>query len=309
MSPFEVRHCRRPCAGSLACALPSRYGVALPLSQDGDMRRIGMAVLGLALGTTPLVGQRSALREVRDRGSFGVNVVVAQPLGAFRRTGSVAPGLSGFAVVGGPTLGLRIDGSWMVYDSRYQGYGVSSTSQIGSLAIGPQITLGQGPIRLYGFATAGGSLFWSNASYSGGCGCYAAAAVAGVAPEQGATCGRKAVQANRALAQRDLRADRQRTDLRRTGDAVALIPRVIDHPAPVNSQAQRRTPDDREPAQPRRYASSAPERPERLRHNTVDAEAAAVADFSQGGPLADERSRPKREAEHCHADPSHIAVL
>ncbi len=43
----------------------------------------------------------------------------------------------------------------------------------GSLAIGPQITLGQGPIRLYGFATAGGSLFWSNASYSGGCGCYA----------------------------------------------------------------------------------------------------------------------------------------
>jgi len=118
------------------------------------MRRIGMAVLGLALGTTPLVGQRSALREVRDRGSFGVNVVVAQPLGAFRRTGSVAPGLSGFAVVGGPMLGLRIDGSWMVYDSRYQG-------------------LGQGPIRLYGFATAGGSLFWSNASYSGGCGCYA----------------------------------------------------------------------------------------------------------------------------------------
>src|SRR5947199_249727 len=35
------------------------------------MRRIGMAVLGLALGTTPLVGQRSALREVRDRGSYG----------------------------------------------------------------------------------------------------------------------------------------------------------------------------------------------------------------------------------------------
>ncbi len=137
------------------------------------MRRIGMAVLGLALGTTPLAGQRSALREVRDRGSFGVNVVVAQPLGAFRRTGSVAPGLSGFAVVGGPMLGLRIDGSWMVYDSRYQGFGVSSASQIGSLAIGPQITLGQGPIRLYGFATAGGSLFWSNASYSGGCGCYA----------------------------------------------------------------------------------------------------------------------------------------
>jgi hypothetical protein len=137
------------------------------------MRRIGMAVLGLTVISAPVLGQRSALREVRDRGSFGVNVVVAQPLGAFRRTGSVAPGLSGFAVVGGSSmLGLRIDGSWMVYDSRYQGYGVSTTSQIGSLAIGPQLTIGQGPIRLYGFATAGGSLFWSNASYSGGCGCY-----------------------------------------------------------------------------------------------------------------------------------------
>jgi hypothetical protein len=136
------------------------------------MRRIGMAVLGLTLGAAPLAGQRSALREVHDRGSFGVNVVVAQPLGAFRRTGGVAPGLSGFAVVGGPSLGLRIDGSWMVYDSRYQGYGVSTSSQIGSLAIGPQLTLGQGPIRFYGFVTAGGSLFYSNASYSGGCGCY-----------------------------------------------------------------------------------------------------------------------------------------
>ncbi len=136
------------------------------------MRRIGMAVLGLALGTTPLAGQRSALREVRDRGSFGVTFVVAQPLGDFRRTGAVAPGVAGFAVVGGPMLGLRIDGSWMVYDSDYDGYGLSTTSQIGTLAIGPQVTFGQGPLRLYGFVTAGGSLFWSNASYGGSCGCY-----------------------------------------------------------------------------------------------------------------------------------------
>lgn len=134
------------------------------------MRRIGMAVLGLAIGVSSLHGQRSALREVRDRGSFGFNIVVAQPLGAFRRTGDVAAGLTAFGVFGGPTLGLRIDGGWMVYDSEYQGYGVSTTSQLGTLALGPQITLGRGPMRIYGFATAGGSLFWSNASYS--CGCY-----------------------------------------------------------------------------------------------------------------------------------------
>jgi len=134
------------------------------------MRRIGMAVLGLASVASPLFGQRSALREVRDRGSFGINFVVAEPLGDFRRTGDYAAGLSGFAVVGGPTLGVRIDGGWMGYDSRYQGYGVSTSSQIGTLGIGPQLTIGQGPMQLYGFFTAGGSLFWSNASYS--CGCY-----------------------------------------------------------------------------------------------------------------------------------------
>jgi hypothetical protein len=135
------------------------------------MRRIGMAVLGLTVITTPLVGQRSALREVRDggNGSFGANFVVAQPLGEFRRNGDVAAGLSFFGVTSG-ALALRIDGSWIAYDAKYQGYGVSTLSQIGTIGAGPQLTLGSGSFRVYGFATVGGSLFWSSASY-GGCGC------------------------------------------------------------------------------------------------------------------------------------------
>jgi hypothetical protein len=135
------------------------------------MRRIGMAVLGLTAITTPLVGQRSALREVHDggNGSFGANFVVAQPLGEFRRNGDVAAGLSFFGVTSG-ALALRIDGSWIAYDAKYQGYGVSTLSQIGTIGAGPQLTLGSGSFRVYGFATVGGSLFWSSASY-GGCGC------------------------------------------------------------------------------------------------------------------------------------------
>jgi hypothetical protein len=135
------------------------------------MRRIGMAVLGLTLVTTPLVGQRSALREVSGggSGSFGANFVVAQPLGEFRRNSDAAAGLSIFGVTSGGALALRIDGGWMVYDAQYQGYGVSTVSQIGTIDAGPQLTLGQGPLRFYGFATIGGSLFWSTASY--GCGC------------------------------------------------------------------------------------------------------------------------------------------
>jgi hypothetical protein len=138
------------------------------------MRRIGMAVLGVAMVAAPLYGQRSALREVGGsdtRGSFGVNLVVAQPLGAFRRSGDVAAGLTVFGVTSGGALALRIDGSWLAYDARYQGYGVSTLSQIGTLDAGPQLTIGSRALKLYGFATVGGSFFWSTASYQG-CGCY-----------------------------------------------------------------------------------------------------------------------------------------
>ena len=139
------------------------------------MRRIIGLALTLVTATSPLLGQRSALREVRDGGSAGLTLVVAQPLGEFRRNANVATGLTGFAVVGldrTASLGLRIDGAYVVYDSDYRGYGITTTSSIGSLAIGPQITLGRGPIRPYGFATLGGSVFWSSVSQDNYCGCY-----------------------------------------------------------------------------------------------------------------------------------------
>src|SRR5439155_1324992 len=104
------------------------------------MRRIGMAVLSLGLIAGPLLGQRSALREVRDRGAFGADFVVAQPLGEFRRNGDVAGGLSIFGVTSGGALALRIDASWMAYDAQYQSDGVTTTSQIGTIGAGPQRT-------------------------------------------------------------------------------------------------------------------------------------------------------------------------
>lgn len=136
------------------------------------MRWFGTAMFALMVVTAPLAGQRSALREVRDRGSFGLDLIVAQPLGEFRRNGDVAAGLTMAGVTSAKLLGLRIEAAWLNYDKSYQGYGVSTNSNIGTLAIGPQITLPLGPHRLYGFALAGGSLFWSNASYNDGCGCY-----------------------------------------------------------------------------------------------------------------------------------------
>jgi len=135
------------------------------------MRRI--VALALMVLPSSLLAQRSALREVRsgNSGSLGIDLVIAEPLGQFRRHGNVAAGLAFNGVTAGRTLGVRIDGSWMVYDASYLGYGVSTTSQIGTLMIGPQVTFGQGNMRFYGFLTGGGSLFWSNANYNDGCGC------------------------------------------------------------------------------------------------------------------------------------------
>ncbi len=139
------------------------------------MRRLGALVILWTAAASTLSGQRSALREVRHDGLAGLTFVVAQPLGDFERHGAVAVGLTGFGVfpltrAGG--LGLRLDGAYMMYDADYRGYGVSTSSSIGTLAIGPQLTLGRGPLRLYGFATLGGSLFWTSASYDDYCGCY-----------------------------------------------------------------------------------------------------------------------------------------
>jgi len=139
------------------------------------MRRIIGLALTLVTATSPLLGQHG-LREVRRGGGGGGNagftLVIAQPLGEFRRNGAVAPGLTGFAVLGRSSVGLRIDGAYLVYDSDYRGYGISTTSSIGSLAFGPQLTLGQGAIRPYGFATLGGSVFWTSVSDAHYCGCY-----------------------------------------------------------------------------------------------------------------------------------------
>jgi len=144
------------------------------------MRRIIGLALTLAAATSSLSGQHSGrpsgLREVQSGGSsLGLTFVVGEPLGEFRRHGQLAAGLTGFAVVGldrRSTVGVRIDGSYMVYDASYLGYGVSSTSSIGTIAVGPQVTLGQDPLKVYGFGTVGGSAFWTSASYNGSCGCY-----------------------------------------------------------------------------------------------------------------------------------------
>lgn len=139
------------------------------------MRRIGMALLALTLVATAATAQRrgqysSGLREVRDRGLVGLTIMGAEPWRDFRRYGDVAAGLTFFGVTG-KSLGVRIEGAYLGYGRDYRSYGLHTTSSIGSLAVGPQLTIGSGALRAYGFATLGGSLFWTSVS-DDGCGCY-----------------------------------------------------------------------------------------------------------------------------------------
>ena len=127
------------------------------------------------------------LREVRDLGSAGINLVVGVPQGEFGQGVNVAGGLDAFvapALGRGSPLGLRLDGSYLLYGSEhslvaqpYYPLAVNTTYSIATLGIGPQLTFGSGgPVRLYGFGTFGVSYIWAHSSYDvGGCGCEAVA--------------------------------------------------------------------------------------------------------------------------------------
>ena len=153
----------------------------------GGAGRLGVGLAILALGAAiPLrtaSGQRYAtgLRDARDLGSAGINLAVAVPVGEFNRI-DVAGGLDVFAALslgrGGP-LAIRFDGSYLIYGDEnyfipqpYYPVGINTTYSIATFGVGPQLTMGQGPIRLYGFGTFGASYISARSSYRvDGCGC------------------------------------------------------------------------------------------------------------------------------------------
>jgi hypothetical protein len=143
------------------------------------MKLTGAVVAMLASVPVPLMAQRfgdragGGLREVHDIGNAGVNLVVAVPVGEFRQHVDVAGGLDVFGAfnLGGSGLALRLDGSYLIYGSDhslvaqpYYPVNITTTYSITSLGIGPQVTLGQGPVRLYGFGTVGFSYIWARSS-------------------------------------------------------------------------------------------------------------------------------------------------
>jgi len=150
----------------------------------GLLSRLRAAALPAVLlaAAVPAAAQRYGLREVRDIGTGGINLVVAVPVGEFRRTVDVAGGVDVFGTLNlgrGSPVALRLDGSYLLYghDSRivtqpYAPLAINTTYSIATFGVGPQLTIGTGPVKLYGFGTFGASYISARSSYRvDGCGC------------------------------------------------------------------------------------------------------------------------------------------
>jgi hypothetical protein len=111
---------------------------------------------------------------------YGGSAVYGAPTGGFRDHFDVSGGVAGFAVVSRPggALGLRIDGTWLLYGSRTvhaplpgpaprQSYEVTTDNWLGQVTVGPQLMAPSGRVRPYvtGFAGLG---YFSTTSESRG---------------------------------------------------------------------------------------------------------------------------------------------
>ena len=136
-------------------------------------------MLSLLTITTTAQAQRRSLREVHQWGTAGASLAMSIPMGEFAEHVGAGGGMTGFLAINLDPAGfsaLRIDGSLLAYGraldywSGSYYYPATTTSYIVGLRAGPQITLGSGPMRLYGFGQAGFSYFVTSTDF-GSCYC------------------------------------------------------------------------------------------------------------------------------------------
>lgn len=131
------------------------------MRRDANAVRVTIAiVLVAALSVSALAAQRRGLREVREWGSAGGAVAVANPTGQMGQFVDLAGGADLFLTAGvvPSLLGVRVEGAFLAHRLTSDFYS-STTSYVTSLRVGPQVTLGTGPVRLYGVLLGGISYF------------------------------------------------------------------------------------------------------------------------------------------------------
>jgi len=140
---------------------------------------------GSAIWTILLVSGFASVSQAQYRGlrevepsvgpQAGLDLYFGVPTGEFHQFVQSVGGFGGFLTVpvSRSGLGVRLEGSMLFHGGNcYNGCALETTSYIGTLRAGPQITLGTGNARLDGFATAGFSYFATDVNDHYGCGCY-----------------------------------------------------------------------------------------------------------------------------------------
>jgi hypothetical protein len=117
--------------------------------------------------TTPTIPQAYA----------GLSFQAGQARGEFADYVDMGWGAGGYLVYrpGGSVLGVRLGATYLLYGSQTHRYplvpgvavDVTTRNQIAQFSLGPQLTFGQGVVRLYGFAAIGGSFFWTSSTVEG----------------------------------------------------------------------------------------------------------------------------------------------
>lgn len=129
--------------------------------------------------SSPVIAQ--GLVEVSSPHRFGIAGVLLAPVGEFNDFVDLGGGLNLYGVIGldrSGIAGLRIDGTLLGYGYERVTVPLSHTVQrvfvdvtttnfLASFGVGPQLTLGRGPVRPYVYGTVGFSYFATVSSVGG----------------------------------------------------------------------------------------------------------------------------------------------
>lgn len=140
------------------------------------MRGVGL-VLAMVVAAGAAQGQ--GIRPVRNPGvHLGLGALLAQPTGEFADNVGLGFGLGGHMLWEPDpdrVFGLRADASYLIYGSETRRYqllplvdvDVTTNNQIAGFQFGPQLSVGRGAVRAYGYGQIGFSYFATTSSVEG----------------------------------------------------------------------------------------------------------------------------------------------